>query len=119
RKVQEERLVIVEGVQPVKRIVGEQVGGIASLRLLLFGTIDVKGRGIINPLIAEAHPLVKPWLRIAIFIAHMPFPEKARFVTFGLHVLGKEGEAFRQGCIVIYNGMRMGILPGKDRRPAW
>src|SRR5690606_22205821 len=44
RKVKEEWLVAIEGVKPVERVVGQQIGGVATFGLLYFLTVDVEGR---------------------------------------------------------------------------
>src|SRR5690606_27940281 len=89
-----------------------------SLWLLHLCAIDVERGRVIHTLVAEAYPLVELRLRITVFITHVPFAEEAGFVTFLLHILGKEREPPRQRGIVIYDGMGMGVLPRENRSPA-
>src|SRR3546814_8602380 len=78
RKIDEEGLVVVEGLEPFDRVVGEQVGGVAAFGLLHFLAIDVKGWRVIHPLPPETYPLVESRLYSCTFIAHVPFSKKAR-----------------------------------------
>src|SRR3546814_18776725 len=74
----EEGVVVVEGLEPFYRVVGEQGGGVAAFGLLHFLAIDVKGWRVIHPLPPETYPLVESRLYSCTFIAHVPFSKKAR-----------------------------------------
>src|SRR5690606_30981522 len=87
--------------------------------LLDLFSVNIEDGVVVDPLAAKADPLIKPRLRAAIIVSHVPLAEKPGSISDFLQVFRKEYKPVRLGRVVIHNGMRMRVLARQNRRAAW
>ena len=117
RQIQKERLVTVTLLfQKVDGVAGQECGDVTVLGHPL--AVDIHGvvrmRGVVVPLSAEAHPIIKPRSGVVMVPAHVPFPHESRRITSILKILRKEPGPLRHQPIVVNDTMTEGVLASEN-----
>ena len=114
REIQEVRLVLVDTVDPIQRVIGKFVGNVAFLRDAFAVHIQARRTRKIRPLSFETHPSIEAGLWIVAFTTHMPLAHEAGAVAGPLQILREEVCAARNRRVVVHNVVAMRVHAGQD-----
>ena len=102
--------------QPVERLAGEHVGGVAGHRVAR--AVHVQDRVLVDALAAEAHPVIEAGTRVVHVLAHVPFPDVGRAPAGLLQQCREEHRPLRDARCVVHHAVPVRVLAGQDRGPA-